>query len=180
MSTLTFRKISWEKFHQDCLVLSHKLKEVKIDKIVAISRGGLVPARLLSDLLSIPISHLTITSYENLEQEKEPFIDEAPTKTFNGETILIVDDVSDTGKTFERALSYFKNFSVKKIYTLAIYRKPHTNHVPDFCAETIDAWIIYPYELHETALAFVKMFGTVDKAREKLQELGFAKWEMSL
>lgn len=180
MSNITFHKISWEQLAKDCLISARKITDarIKIDKIVAISRGGLVPARILSDSLSVPISHITISSYSNLKQEKEPFIDEAPAKTFTGETVLIVDEVCDTGKTFERALSYFQNFSLKKIYTLAPYTKSHRTHTPDFSSVNIDSWIVFPYDIRETTEAFSKMYKDPSVVRQKLLEVGFNEWEL--
>ncbi len=152
---MKFHKISWKDYHKACIRLSKKINKLPIDKILAISRGGIVPARILSDLLDIPISHITIESYKSLKQKKSLTITEVPSTNFNDKTILIVDDVSDTGRTFRRALSYFKNFRVKKIYTLALYIKPHTKYIPNFWAKNIDAWHIYPYELKDTQDAFV-------------------------
>lgn len=179
MSQITFTKISWQQLEKDCIQLSHKLKNIKFDTIVAISRGGLVAARILSDLLDIPISHITISSYENLKQEKEPQITETPSSDFRGKTILIVDEVSDSGDTFVRALSYFKNIGIEKAYTLSPYIKTHTKHTPDFYLKNTDAWIIFPYEVRETIEAFLKMFQSTEHAREKLLEVGFEDWEIT-
>jgi uncharacterized protein len=173
---MNFSKISWKQYESDCLSLAKRLHDLKVDKIIAISRGGLVVARCMSDLLGVPISHMTISSYENLKQEKEPLITEAPMKTFENEVILIVDDICDTGKTFERALSYFNNFPVKKIHTLSLHLKSHSCFIPDFWAEKNDNWVIYPYEIRETTEAFKKMFK--DKAKEKLLAVGFEEWEI--
>jgi len=154
-----------------------KIKEVEVDTIVAISRGGLVVSRILSDFLNKPISSITITSYENLDKVKEPFIDETPSKLFKHESILIVDEVSDTGKTFERATNYFKNFPVKHIYTAAPYIKPKTQFTPNFWVKKLDAWIVFPYEVRETAEAFQKIFIDSEKTQQKLTEVGLASWE---
>lgn len=176
---MIFHKISWKDYHKACIDLAKQVKKLKIDKIIAISRGGLLPARILSDLLTIPISHITIESYQSLKKKKYLTITDVPSISFNGQTILIVDEIADTGRTFKRAISYFKNFRVKKIYTLAPYMKPHTKYVPDFWGKKIDAWIIFPYELKETQQAFLKLFKTKDKARKKLIEVGFLNWELS-
>ena len=176
MQKLKFHKISWEQLEKDCLQLAKKLKNIKIDKIVAISRGGVVWARVLSDLLTIKVSHITIESYQNLKAQKEPVITEFPHQTLKYNTVLVVDEVSDTGKTFLRALSYFKNHNIKKIYTLAPYIKSHTKPLPDFWLYKIDAWFIYPYELKETFDAFKKLFN--ENAKEKMLEVGFKKWEI--
>ena len=174
---MIFHKISWGEYHKACIDLAKQVKKLKIDKIVAISRGGLVAARILSDLLNIPISHITIDSYQSTKQKKYLTITEVPSGNFNGQTILIVDDVSDTGRTFKRAISYFKNFRVKKIYTLATHIKSKTTHIPHFWAQKIDTWVIFPYEVRETYEAFLKLFKLKSKVREKLLEVGFKRWE---
>ncbi len=175
---MNFHKISWQEYHKTCILLAKKVKKLKIDKLVAISRGGLVPARILSDLLAIPISHITIESYQSLKKKKYLTITEVPSANFNGLSILIVDEIADTGRTFKRAISYFKNFRLKKIYTLAPYIKSHTTYVPDVWAKKIDAWIIFPYELQETQAAFLKLFKTKEAAYKKLLEVGFKEWEL--
>lgn len=182
MKNLNFQKISWKEFEKNCFILAKKIqalpKNEKIDTIVAISRGGLVPARILSDFLSIHISHITISSYNDLKQKKETVITESPSRSFRNETILLVDEVSDSGKTFKRALSYFSNFHIKKIYTLAPYLKPESRFIPDFWAVKSPDWFIFPYELKETVNAIKKMYKTDKKVLEKLRRVGFTKGEI--
>lgn len=180
--SMIYKKLSWHQFYQDCLFLGEKIfkKKLKIDRIVAISRGGLVPARILSDFLGLPISHIGISSYKNLKQLKEPEIIETTSFNFNNENILIVDEVSDTGKTFKRALKYFKNKPTGKIYTVCPYIKPKTSFIPDFYLKTIDAWIVFPYDLKETYEAILKQEKNKAKALKKLKEIGFEEWELKL
>lgn len=180
MADIKFLKISWEDLEKNCLDLSQRLKDINIDKIVAISRGGLVWARVLSDLLNLPISHITIESYLDLTQEKEPVITEVPDREFHGENLLIIDEVCDSGKTFERAISYFKKYKTKKILTLAPYVKKRTKFMPNFYSKSsMTEWIIFPYEVRETYDAFAKLFNDVKKAKEKMLEVGFEKWEIN-
>ncbi|OGK38341.1 hypothetical protein A3F03_02115 [Candidatus Roizmanbacteria bacterium RIFCSPHIGHO2_12_FULL_41_11] len=178
MNEMKFIKISWTQFAKDCISLTKRLEDKKIDKIVAITRGGLVVARILSDLLDVPISHITIASYANLQQQKVPRVTEASSNNYHGQTILITDEVSDTGHTFKRALSYFENLSVGRIYTLATYIKPKTIYTPDFYQRTINAWIIFPYEIKETADAFMKMYKDKNLVKKKLTEVGYEPWEI--
>ncbi len=172
---IKFLRVTWNDFEDDCISLSKKIKNIKIDKIIAISRGGLTASRILSDLLTIKISHISISSYKNLRQDKEPLISDVPHGNFKGKVLLIVDDVSDTGKTLKRAIKYFKDLSVETIYTAAPYIKPHTIQMPDFWVKKTRLWIIFPYEIKETAKAFLKIFKTREKVAKKLLTLGFKK-----
>ena len=177
MDTISFHKLSLQDVERDCIGLARTIPPDSIDTIVAISRGGLVFARILSDLLNKPISHITITSYDDLQKTKVPFIDETPSKMFRGESILIVDEICDTGKTFERAKSYFENFPLRKIFTATPYLKPHATFVPDFWVKKVEGWIVFPYELRETAEAIQKMTGDREKTVERLTAIGFEEWE---
>jgi len=179
---MAFFKLSWVQFYKDCLYLGKKIKEskIKIDKLIAISRGGLVPARILSDFLTLPVSNIIISSYINLKQLKEPEIIEVTEVNLKSKSILIVDEVSDTGKTFIRTLNYFKKKSVKNIFTCAPYIKPRTRFVPNFYQRTINAWIVFPYDLRETYEALLKEEKNKEKAEEKLSKIGFKKWEIKL
>lgn len=179
MPQLTFSKISWQQLEADCIELAQKMKNIQIDTIVAISRGGLVAARILSDLLKIPISHITISSYDDLKQSREPEVTEVPSTNFQEKTILIVDEVSDSGETFVRALQFFEDKKIKKSFTLAPYIKQHTKYTPDFYVHSTNNWIIFPYELRETFEAFGKMFGLPKQAKDKLLEVGFEEWEIA-
>lgn len=179
MSSLKFYKLSWTQLEKDCLSLFTKIKKLQIDRLVSISRGGNVVSRIVSDLLvSIPISHMTIVSYEHTQKLKTPKITEEPTVNFSGKTVLIVDEVSDTGDTFHISEAYFKKKKAKKIYTLAPYIKPKTKYTPDFWGKSIDAWIVFPYDIRETADGFVKMFGPRERAKQKLLDIGFKEWEL--
>ncbi len=109
-------------------------------------------------MLNIHISHITISSYADLQQEKKPVVTEDSSTDFKDQTILIIDEVSDSGDTFMRALAHFKDKGIKHAYTLAPYVKNHTKHHPDFYLKSTDAWIIFPYEIRETTEAFIKMF----------------------
>lgn len=175
---MTFTKISWEKLEKDCIALAKKIKDTKIDEIISISRGGMVVSRLFSDLLNLPISHIAIESYTDLSQQKEPIVTQISPREFKGENILLVDELSDSGKTFVRGLSYLKELPINKTYTAAPYYKPSTMHKPDFWVEGLDGWIIFPYEIRETKEAFIKQFGSKEKALEKMRELGFEEWEL--
>lgn len=180
MSHITFHKLSWNQFQRDCVDLyKEKVKGTKIDIIVSITRGGNIASRIYSDLLGvIPISNITMSSYKDLKKLDKPIITEEPNRDFAGKTIMIVDEISDTGATFEIAVPYFKKKKAKKIYTLSPYIKPHSTFIPDFWQKSIDAWIVFPYDIRETLEGFEKMFGNKERAQEKMIELGFEKWEI--
>jgi len=75
------------------------------DLIIAIARGGYMPARLISDYLDIPdLASLRVIHYRGAEQEVEARIQDSLSVMPDGQRILLVDDVSDSGETFEVAI----------------------------------------------------------------------------
>lgn len=175
---MNFTKLTWQTLEKDCLLLAQKIQDTKVDEIISISRGGMVVSRMLSDFLNLPISHIAIESYVDLQQQKEPIITQVSSREFKGETILLVDELSDSGKTFERGLSYLQELPISKVYTAAPYYKEHTVHLPDFTVKQLDSWIIFPYEVKETQKSFMKEFGSEEKALEMMRTLGFEEWEL--
>ncbi len=177
---MNFIKISWEKYERDCVTLARRVvrSKIKFDRIMIISRGGLADGRILSDLLNLPVSHITISSYSDLKQGRSLKITETSNKSFTNHTLLLIDDLSDTGKTFIRALSYFKKFPNCKIYSLALYIKPKTSFIPDFWQEKLDGWIIFPYEANETYRALKKSKKNPQEAKKILTKTGVEKWEI--
>jgi hypoxanthine phosphoribosyltransferase len=175
---MEFIKISWEKLYKDCVTLAKYAANSHADEIVAISRGGVVMGRLLSDFLDLPMSNISMHSYIGTLQTKEPEIVAKLTKNIAGKTILVVDDVSDTGITFQKAIPYLERLGASKIYSVAPYAKLQTKYIPDFCVEKTDKWIIFPYEIWESQKELERQLGSKEEAKKKLQELGVADWEM--
>lgn len=113
--------LSWNQYNLDVHLLAGRIKQGrrKFKNMYGLVRGGWPIVVQLSHLLKLPV----------LETPKEV--------TRN---TLIVDDVSDTGKT----LAPYKKRGLR-IATL--YRKDHTITEPDYCIRTLNMWIVYPYEI---------------------------------
>jgi hypothetical protein len=177
---MSFYKVSWRQLAQDSLAAVSQIKGKKIDKIISISRGGLVVSRIVSDILDCQISHIVISSYIGHEKQGKPYICELPGVSFMNQHILIVDEVSDSGDTLQEAYQFVSCLSPKKIYTLAPYVKPHTSYKPDFFSQETSDWIIFPYDIRETYQAFTEKFGSREKALKKMREVGFEDWEVEV
>ncbi|MGI0088042.1 MAG: phosphoribosyltransferase [Nitrosotalea sp.] len=79
--------LTWSDIETDVKILAKKIRNtgVRFDEITTVSRGGLVPARLLADQLDV----------KNILVDKNKI----SAKT------LFVDDIYDTGKTFEKVIA---------------------------------------------------------------------------
>ena len=97
--------VSWDQFHRDARALAWRLAGVNGQwrAIVCITRGGLVPAAIISRELGVRlIETVCIASYHDYTSQGELAVlkEIAPTLLENdGEGILIIDDLTDTGKT---------------------------------------------------------------------------------
>ena len=143
---LEFQYLSWDQFYQLCFQLFQELekKQLKFDRIVCISRGGLVVARIFSDFLDLPISNFTVVSYAGIGQNSSPRVMEALNADIKDEQILLIDEIVDTGATLIKALAYLKKFNPAKINSLALAVKPQAEARPDFFALETLKWLIFP------------------------------------
>ena len=132
---------------------------VEMDTIVGISRGGLVPARFISDFLLIPdIKIISAGFYLGPKKKMEkPIIYTSIGKEVVNKSILLVDDVADTGETLTVVKNHILGKGAEKVYIAVIYKKPWSKADIDFYVRETDAWIIFPWEFTETAYQLSKM-----------------------
>ena len=142
--------VSWDQFHRDARALAWRLAGLNGSwkAIVCITRGGLVPAAIISRELGIRlIETVCVASYhEYIEQGELDVIKEvAPRLLENqGSDILIIDDLTDTGKT-----ARIVRDMLPKAHFAAIYAKPAGRPVIDtFVTEVSqDTWIYFPWDM---------------------------------
>lgn len=134
--------VSWNELHRDAKALSWRLASSAPWKgIVAIARGGLVPAHIVSRELDIRlIDTICIASYDE-QTRSEPKI--LKTVQGDGEGWLIVDDLVDTGQT-----GRIVRRILPKAHFATVYAKPAGREVVDtFITEVSqDTWILFPWD----------------------------------
>ena len=168
---MEFLPISWQQLHKNVFTLSQQISaaEKKHHLIVAIARGGLTIAQILSDFLSLPVATFTISSYKELKQNKLSDISYHLGGDIKNKHILLVDDVSDSGKTFERGILYLHDLGVSSVTTASVFTKPHTVYVPNFFVSQTSCWIVFPYEVKETVESVVKVMKKENKTKEEIK-----------
>ncbi len=144
-------KPGWGRITRMCEALAKKVRPYKPDVLVGISRGGLVPVRLLSDMLdNRNVAVMRIEFYTGIGKTgKSPKITQPLTVDLKGKRVLIVDDVADTGHSLLVAADYVKKLGAKESRMATLHFKPASEFKPDFFLESTDAWIVYPWEVHE-------------------------------
>lgn len=155
--------VSWDQIHRDSRALAWRLDgrgpaEGGWRAIVAITRGGLVPAMIVSRELDIRvIDTISVKSYAH-QNQSEAKVTKSPQAELmrDGEGILVIDDLVDTGKTLEL---------VRKLYPKAhfatVYAKPSGRPMVDTYITEVsqDTWIFFPWDM---ALQYVQPFRGAD------------------
>ena len=151
-----FFPVSWDQFHRDSRALAWRLNEAgPFEAMVCITRGGLVAAAVVSRELNIRlIETVCVTSYHDYSSQGDLIVikrvDEkiAALGGGNGEAILIVDDLVDTGKT-----ARIVRDMLPRAHFATVYAKPMGRPLVDtFITEVSqDTWIGFPWD---TGLAF--------------------------
>jgi len=170
---IQYLPVSWKTYHETAQKLAATVLDhtEPIDQIVAISRGGLTLGHLLTDLLRIPISIITIQSYTDIQTSGEAILTAKLQNSIKHKHILLVDDVSDSGKTMRRATKYVTRAGAKKITTVTMFYKPHSVFRPDYFARLTTKWIIFPYEPIEMILLISKQMQSGGKSKADIQRL---------
>ncbi len=152
---MNYHSVSWKQIHSLTHSLTEKIqkKNNKLDLIVGIARGGLTIAHIASDFLKLPVASFTISSYKDLKQQKLADVSYHVGGDLKNKHILLVDDVSDTGKTFVRGIKYLLDLEAASVTTASPFIKPWTKYMPDFYVKQVDEWIVFPYDMRETVEA---------------------------
>ena len=153
---------SWRRVVRDSKTLSNLIKNSGYDPniVVAICRGGLVPARLLCDFLHI--KDLTTIKVEHWGIVATPtgkaVIKFPLSADIKEKRVLLVDDITDTGDTLRVSLEYLKKFEPKEIRTAVLIHKIISDFLPDYYVKKMIKWrwVIFPWHVWEDLTGFIK------------------------
>ena len=144
--------VSWDQFHRDARALAWRLADKgPFDALVCITRGGLVPAAIVSRELNLRlIETVCVASYDhNDKQSSLKMIKEiGPSiRSHNGGTgkgVLVVDDLTDTGKTAKVIREF-----LPQAHFATVYAKPMgVPTIDTFITEVSqDTWIYFPWDM---------------------------------
>ena len=147
--------VSWDQFHRDARALAWRISGMGRDwhAIVAITRGGLVPAAIICRELGIRlIETVCIASYHDYTSQGEMQILKGIGEQLlenGGEGVIVVDDLTDTGKT-----AAIVREMMPKAHFATVYAKPKGRPLVDtFVTEVSqDTWIYFPWDMGYTYL----------------------------
>ena len=137
--------VSWEELHRTSKALAWRLLELgPFEGLVAVTRGGLVPAAIVARELEIRlIDTACVASYQGQERGQVEILKKA-SLAGDGTDWLIVDDLVDTGET-SRALRVL----LPQAHFATVYAKPAGRPLVDtFVTEVSqDTWIFFPWDM---------------------------------
>lgn len=137
--------VSWEELHRNSKALAWRLSEMKPYKgIIAVTRGGLVPAAIVARELDIRlIDTVCVLSYNHKAKGDVNVIKYANIAD-DGKEWLIVDDLVDTGETIKAI-----RLSLPNAHYATVYAKPSgREQVDTFITEVSqDTWIYFPWDM---------------------------------
>lgn len=138
--------VSWTELHRDAKALAWRLADLGPFKgLVAITRGGLVPAAIVARELNVRlIDTVCCSTYEKTKRGgKVELLKGTLAEQDKGEDWLIVDDLVDTGITAERVREM-----IPKAHFATVYAKPAGKPMVDtFVTEVSqDTWILFPWD----------------------------------
>lgn len=138
--------VSWEEFHRASRELARL--QLPVDQwkgIIAVSRGGLVPAAIVARELNLRlVDSVCISSYDHDEQRDLKVLKDVKSTTQDGEGFLVVDDLVDTGET----LKVLREMLPKAKF-VTVYAKPMGKPLVDQYVADMeqDTWVHFPWDV---------------------------------
>ena len=169
----------WNYLNKACkkAVKSMKDSGFKPDIVIALSRGGFVPARcicdmmIVKDLVSIKVDHWGITANKDGKAKIRYPLD----IDLTGKRVLIVDDITDSGESMIVSMDFVKSLNPAEIKTLTAFHIKTSKFKPDYYGEEIDwKWVIFPWNHVED------MCNIVPKILEKYRPKNIKKIKIDL
>ena len=179
-NNMEFNIPSWNQIYSLLLELAEAVRKsrFKPEVIVGVSRGGWIPARIMSDLLENPkLVNVAIEYYVGIAETKhEPMLTQPVSLPVKDKKVLVVDDVADTGESLKLVKAHIKKQGASEIRIATIYYKPRSVTVPYYYRKKTSSWIIFPWDRKEAAKKVVEKFRangrTKKDAKEKLISSG--------
>jgi hypoxanthine phosphoribosyltransferase len=145
------RYLSWAQYGELVTRLADEVDASgeKFDLVIGIARGGLPVAMVVADRLGSKVDFINVKSYTDVGERVKPKILTTIVERISDKRVLVVDDLVDGGETMETVTGYFALDKPRLMKTAVLFTKPWSTFVPDFSLQTVDTWVVFPYERGE-------------------------------
>ena len=143
--------LTWADVEQGVNIIINRIGNKKYDYVIGIANGGLIPATLIAKRLKLKTMSVGLESYDGKDFKNVTLWSEINKRIYilqQHGLCLLVDDISDSGKSF----NYIKNAYLKNeeilCDTASLVVKPKTSFMPDYFAMNVhtDTWVKFPWE----------------------------------
>ena len=155
--------VSWDEYNRTVEKLAIQIDEsgYKPDILIGIMRGAAPMIDVLSRIFKLKCAYLAVESYsgKGIEDEQGNIVFSREMSSISpnmGGRILLCDDLSDTGITFNKSIDWLNQYGpikgkIEDIKTATLWKKKKSTFEPDFCAVKLDEnpWIVQPFEIYE-------------------------------
>ncbi|MFA5745475.1 MAG: phosphoribosyltransferase family protein [archaeon] len=147
-------KFTYEEIEDKCKKISEDISitNYQPDYILGISVGGIFPAIHFARLFNTKnLITVAVKSYDGMERKDIQVIN-LPTKDLLvGKSILLIDDISDSGSTLKFLVNLLKEeYKIKDIKTATLFvNEKNCQYYPDFYYEKVNKWIDFPWDRFE-------------------------------
>jgi hypoxanthine phosphoribosyltransferase len=143
--------LTWERFGE----ATHSLASMvhadgyEPDIVLAVARGGLLPAGAISYLLGVKnVFTMNVEFYTGVNQRLAMPVMLPPVLNaveIKGARVLVVDDIADTGRTLELVVEFCREH-VEDVRCAVLYAKPGAVVRADYLWTSTDTWITFPWD----------------------------------
>jgi hypothetical protein len=180
------RYVSWNEYNKLCDQLINKIEDsnYKFTHVVAVMRGGYYVANRISEALNIPLIFVVAKSYEGTKKTGNVLVSDLilpPDINKRGRAnLLIVDDLVDSGETFNkiRQILFESHVDLGFWHFATLWQKENSKFSPDFVVERnvpFDQWIVQPFESE-----YVEQPETIETIDDQISELIKRREELEL
>ena len=168
--------VTWDQVQQVSRDLARRIHGDGFvpDMIIALGRGGWIPGRLMSDNLGIlNLTEFKVEHYTAIHKHETAKVRYPLAADPAGQRVLVVDDVTDTGDSFDVALAHIRSRGEPaEMRTLVLHHKTVSPYVPHYYGALVTdwRWIIYPWALVEDLSALINGMEGCPKDPESLAE----------
>ena len=155
--------VNWDEYNQTVEKLAIQIDEsgYKPTILVGIMRGAAPMIDVLSRIFKLKCTYLAVESYsgKGIEDEQGDIVFSREMSSIApnmGGKILLCDDLSDTGITFNKSIDWLKKYEpiknkIENIKTATLWKKKKSVFNTDYCAVKLnsDPWIVQPFEVYE-------------------------------
>jgi xanthine phosphoribosyltransferase len=135
---------SFDEFLKDLDTLEKEVKNINPHCLLCVSRGGMTIGHFLAERLNNKnLFSINASSYENETKISKPKIFNIPNLQ-NYKSVLIIDDISDSGETLEEIIKILKEkFPHIDIKSATIFYKKNTKLIPNIKLHKTDKWVVF-------------------------------------